>query len=38
MSAETLTAPLPISQPCGCPIGDGHYCEPPFAHKEAPHG
>ena len=30
-----MTEPLPYTQPCGCPIGEGHRCVPPFASTDS---
>ena len=31
---SAMTDPLPITQSCGCPVGEGHRCPPPFNHQE----
>lgn len=31
-----MTDPLPILQPCGCVVGEGHRCLPAWAEPEIP--
>lgn len=28
-----MTEPLPITDVCGCPIGEGHFCRPPWVDE-----
>ena len=29
-----MTDPLPITEPCGCKVGQGHVCPPPWVDAE----